>query len=64
MLERHKSKVQAFEMRCLRRVEGVTILAGQSEECGHQIEIGTGVSSIESGEEKDRVVEENGRNVR
>ena len=26
MLERHKSKVQAFEMRCLRRVEGVTIL--------------------------------------
>ena len=26
LLERHKSKVQAFEMRCLRRVEGVTIL--------------------------------------
>ena len=26
LLERHKSKMQAFEMRCLRRVEGVTIL--------------------------------------
>ena len=26
LLERHKSKVQASEMRCLRRVEGVTIL--------------------------------------
>ena len=32
MLERHKSKVQAFEMRCLRRVEGVTDYTGQSEE--------------------------------
>ena len=37
---------------------------GQSEECGHQIEIGTGVNGIESGEEKDRVVEENGRKDR
>ena len=26
LLERHKSKMQAFEMRCLRRVEGVTML--------------------------------------
>jgi len=26
LLERHKSKVQAFEMRCLRKVEGVTML--------------------------------------
>ena len=26
LLERHKSKVQTFEMRCLRRVKGVTIL--------------------------------------
>ena len=26
LLERHKSKVQAFEMRCLRRVAGVSIL--------------------------------------
>ena len=26
LLERHKNKVQTFEMRCLRRVEGVTIL--------------------------------------
>ena len=26
LLERHKSKVQAFEMRCLRRMEGVSIL--------------------------------------
>ena len=26
LLARHKSKVQAFEMRCLRRMEGVTIL--------------------------------------
>ncbi len=26
LLERHKSKVQAFEMRCLRRVEGVIML--------------------------------------
>ena len=26
LLERHKSKVQAFEMRCLRKVEGVTRL--------------------------------------
>ena len=34
---------------------------GQSEECGHQIEIGAGVSSIESEEEKDRVVEEKAR---
>ena len=26
LLERHKSRIQALEMRCLRRVEGVTML--------------------------------------
>ena len=33
---------------------------GQSEECGHQVETGTGGSGIDSGEETDRVVEDVG----
>lgn len=38
--------------------------AGQSEECGHQLKIGTGGSGIESGKEMNRVVKVNERNDR
>ena len=52
-----KSKVQAFEMRCLRKVEGVTILDNMRFE-EVRSRLGSGGSTIQSGEGADRMDEE------
>ena len=47
LLERHKNKLQAFQMRCLRKVEGVTVLDTVRNEVRSRLEQVAVLSRVE-----------------
>lgn len=58
LLERHKTKLQVFEMRCLRKVEGVTVMDTVRNEARSRLEQVAVLSRVEEPTESAKKVED------